>query len=58
MSNNRDFNLIDEMARGCLYRGGASEDAFLRGYAHGAMVYIGILVVGYGIEVFLKWIYS
>lgn len=57
MSKDDDFNLIHEMARGCLYRGGESEANFLKGYRMGGIFWISFLVIGYGLEVFLKWLF-
>lgn len=54
MSN---LNLVDEMAKGCLYRGGKAEDAFWQGYWQAAIVLPGLIVVGYGIELLLKWLF-
>jgi hypothetical protein len=56
MSDKSDFNLIDEMARGCLYRGGESERLFLKGYFWTWVAFIVFIVVGFGIETFLRWL--
>ena len=55
MSHKNDFNLFDEMARGCLYRGGESEQNFLKGYVGAAKVIIPLILLAYGIEVLIKW---
>ena len=41
---NDHFDLFEEIARGCLYRGGKDMQTFLNGYAWGAIMF-GILVV-------------
>jgi len=56
MSQKNDFNLIDEMARGCLYRGGASEENFLKGYTKAGLVIIPLILLAYGIEVLIGWL--
>jgi|GEM_PF-5557346 len=56
MSQKSDFNLIDEMARGCLYRGGASEENFLKGYTKAGLVIIPLILLAYGIEVLIGWL--
>lgn len=56
MSDKSDFNLIDEMARGCLYRGGKSERDFLSGYFWAGVVIWGLIIVGSSIEIFIKWL--
>lgn len=57
ISKDDDFNLINEMARGCLYRGGESENNFVKGYVHAAIVIPGLFLVAYGVEVLLKWLF-
>lgn len=54
---NDDFNLVEEMARGCLYRGGESEANFCRGYVYGALFYGSLFLVAYGFEMLLKWLW-
>ena len=44
MSNEDDFNLFEEWARGIMYRGGEERDDFLSGYVTGFVLY-GILLV-------------
>ena len=58
MTKRARLNLADEMARGCLYRGGASEDQFLKGYLDAAKVFYSLFFVAYGIECLLKWLRS
>ena len=40
----QEFNLLNEMARGAIYRGGQSQQDFLTGYAWGWILVIGLLV--------------
>jgi len=44
-SNNSDFNVFHEIARGALYRGGESMESYLRGYACGMLIVAFIVVV-------------
>lgn len=37
-SNNSDFHVFHEIARGALYRGGESMDNFLKGYVWGVLI--------------------
>jgi hypothetical protein len=53
-SNNdprKDFNLLDELARGAIYRGGEDKEQFLTGYAKGivgcVLVYGALWVIGF-----------
>jgi hypothetical protein len=53
-SNNnprKDFNLLDELARGAIYRGGEDKEQFLSGYAQGVIFWVvlmaGLWIVGY-----------
>lgn len=57
MSDKDDFNLMHEMSRGCLYRGGESERNFLNGYFWTGVVLWTIIIVGSGIEIFIKWLF-
>lgn len=57
MSDKDDFNLIHEMSRGCLYRGGESERNFLKGYFWSGVVIWTIIIVGWSIEIFIKWLF-
>ena len=41
----QEFNLLNEMARGAIYRGGQSQQDFLTGYAWGWILVIGLLVI-------------
>lgn len=56
MSDKNEFDLFDEMARGCLYRGGKSERDFLNGYSTAAIVIWSVIIVGSGFEIFIKWL--
>ena len=40
----QEFNLLNEMAQGAIYRGGQSQQDFLTGYAWGWILVIGLLV--------------
>jgi hypothetical protein len=40
----QEFNLLNELARGAIYRGGKSQQDFLTGYAWGWILVIGLLV--------------
>jgi len=40
----QEFNLLNELARGAIYRGGQSQQDFLTGYAWGWILVIGLLV--------------
>ena len=44
MKNNDDFDLMKEISRGALYRGGDDMRSFLSGYAWGAVFFIGLIV--------------
>jgi hypothetical protein len=44
-SNNRDFNVFHEIARGALYRGGESMENYLRGYVWGVLIVAFIVAV-------------
>jgi hypothetical protein len=58
VSNNKnDFDLFREMSRGCLYRGGESEENFLKGYVGGAMVIIPLILLAFAVEMLLKWLF-
>ena len=53
-SNNnprKDFNLLDELARGAIYRGGEEKEQFLTGYAQGVVFWVVLMaalwIVGY-----------
>jgi hypothetical protein len=53
-SNNnprKDFNLLDELARGAIYRGGEDKEQFLSGYAQGVIFWVvlmgGLWIVGF-----------
>jgi hypothetical protein len=41
----QEFNLLNEMARGAIYRGGRSQHDFLTGYAWGWLIFLGLLAV-------------
>lgn len=47
----RDFNLLDELARGAIYRGGEEKEQFLTGYAQGVVFWVvlmaGLWIAGY-----------
>lgn len=40
----QEFNLLNELARGAIYRGGQSQQDFMTGYAWGWIIFIGFLV--------------
>lgn len=39
----QEFNLLNELARGAIYRGGQSQQDFLTGYAWGWVIFFGFL---------------
>ena len=41
----QEFNLLNELARGAIYRGGQSQESFLTGYAWGMILFVGLLVI-------------
>jgi hypothetical protein len=47
----KDFNLLDELARGAIYRGGEEKEQFLTGYAQGVVFWVVLMaalwIVGY-----------
>jgi hypothetical protein len=47
----KSFNLIDELARGAIYRGGEEKEQFLTGYAQGVVFWVvlfaALWIVGY-----------
>jgi len=47
----KDFNLLDELARGAIYRGGQEKEQFLTGYAQGVVFWVVLMgalwIVGY-----------
>ena len=47
----KNFNLIDELARGAIYRGGEEKEQFLTGYAQGVVFWVvlmaGLWIAGY-----------
>lgn len=41
------FDLMQELARGAIYRGGESQENFLTGYTWGIILFVGMLVFFY-----------
>jgi hypothetical protein len=41
----KPFNLLDELARGAIYRGGEEKERFLTGYAQGVVTWVVLFAV-------------